>query len=42
MFALDRRIPLLLALAAALAMVALTGWQGYRFWQSETSQAEGW
>lgn len=39
MFALDRRIPLLLALAAALAMVALTGWQGYRFWQSETSQA---
>src|SRR5690554_134580 len=39
MFAIDRRIPLFLALAAALSMIALTGWQGYRFWQSETNQA---
>lgn len=35
MLATDRRIPLLLALAAAIAMVALTLWQGYRFWDRE-------
>jgi general secretion pathway protein C len=29
------RLPLLLALAAALAMVSITAWQGYAFWQSE-------
>ena len=30
-------MPLLLALVVALAMVAAFVWQGYRFWQSETS-----
>ncbi|HLV77044.1 MAG TPA: type II secretion system protein N [Marinobacter sp.] len=39
MLAIDRRIPPLLALAVAVAMVGLTAWQGYRFWQSETSQS---
>ncbi|WP_150913656.1 type II secretion system protein N [Marinobacter halotolerans] len=29
------RLPLLLALAAALAMVFITAWQGYAFWQPE-------
>jgi general secretion pathway protein C len=29
------RLPVLLALAAALAMVSITAWQGYAFWQSE-------
>lgn len=33
---IDRRIPLFLALAATLAMLVLTGWQGYQFWQTET------
>ena len=35
MLAIDRRTPLLLAIAAATAMLALTGWQGYQFWQNE-------
>ena len=33
---IDRRIPPLLALCAALAMVGVTGWQGYEFWQTNT------
>lgn len=32
----DQRIPLLLAIATALAMLAVTGWQGYEFWQTES------
>ncbi|MEC7814929.1 MAG: type II secretion system protein N [Pseudomonadota bacterium] len=35
MLATDRRIPLLLAAATAISMVALTVWQGYRFWNQE-------
>ncbi|MGM0952369.1 MAG: type II secretion system protein N [Pseudomonadota bacterium] len=35
---IDRRIPPLLALCAALAMVAVTGWQGYEFWQTNTER----
>lgn len=38
MLAIDRRTPLLLAIAAATAMLALTGWQGYQFWQNETQR----
>lgn len=30
------RLPLLLATVAAIAMVTVTAWQGYRFWQNET------
>lgn len=36
---IDRRIPPLLALCAALAMVAVTGWQGYEFWQTNTGHS---
>jgi general secretion pathway protein C len=32
----DQRIPPLLAMATALAMLAVTGWQGYEFWQTES------
>jgi len=35
MLQISPRLPLLLALAAALAMVSITAWQGYAFWQSE-------
>lgn len=35
MFAISQKTPLLLALAVALAMVGLTAWQGYQFWQAE-------
>ncbi|MGO1232820.1 MAG: type II secretion system protein N [Marinobacter sp.] len=36
---IDRRIPPLLTLCAALAMVAVTGWQGYEFWQTNTGHS---
>jgi general secretion pathway protein C len=32
----DQRIPPLLAMATALAMLAVTGWQSYEFWQTES------
>jgi general secretion pathway protein C len=35
MLATDRRIPLFLALATSAAMIGLTAWQGYRFWDRE-------
>lgn len=35
MFAISQKTPLLLALAVAFAMVGLTAWQGYQFWQAE-------
>jgi len=31
----DQRIPPLLAIATALAMLVFTGWQGYRFWTNQ-------
>ncbi|TYC63875.1 general secretion pathway protein GspC [Marinobacter sp. BW6] len=34
----NERFPLILALVAGAAMVALTAWQGYRFWQMESHQ----
>jgi len=36
----DTRLPLLLAVIAAVAMIGLTSWQGYRFWQTETQRAD--
>lgn len=36
----NERLPLVLALVAGAAMVALTGWQGYRFWQMEGQQSQ--
>ncbi|MGM0767688.1 MAG: type II secretion system protein N [Pseudomonadota bacterium] len=36
----NTRLPLLLATVAGIAMIALTSWQAYSFWQSET-QREG-
>ncbi|MDI9245292.1 type II secretion system protein N [Marinobacter sp. CHS3-4] len=38
---ISSRLPLLLAVAALLAMVASTSWQGYQFWQAEQNQAAG-
>lgn len=38
MLALDQRIPLLLALTAVVAMLGLTSWQAYRFWQTESQR----
>lgn len=35
MFAIHEKTPLMLALAVGAAMVGLTAWQGYQFWQSE-------
>lgn len=32
----NERLPLILALVAGVAMVTLTAWQGYRFWQMES------
>jgi len=34
----NERFPLILALVAGAAMIALTAWQGYRFWQMESQQ----
>lgn len=34
----NTRLPMLLALAAVAAMIALTSWQGYRFWQQESQR----
>ncbi|WP_273203253.1 type II secretion system protein N [Marinobacter subterrani] len=34
------RLPLILALVAGVAMVALTAWQGYHFWQMESQQGK--
>ncbi|AMQ87541.1 type II secretion system protein N [Marinobacter sp. LQ44] len=39
MLALDQRIPLLLALTAVVAMLGLTSWQAYQFWQTESQRA---
>ncbi len=39
MLAINRSIPLILALVAGLTMVAATSWQGYSFWQTESQQA---
>ncbi|WP_417514675.1 type II secretion system protein N [Marinobacter sp.] len=38
MLSINRRIPLILALIAGVTMVALTSWQGYSFWQTESRQ----
>ena len=37
MHSISPRLPLVLAIAAALAMVLVTGWQAYGFWQSENA-----
>lgn len=34
----NTRLPLLLAVVAAAAMIALTSWQAYSFWQSENQR----
>lgn len=34
----NERLPLILAFVAGSAMVALTAWQGYRFWQMESQK----
>ncbi|AZT83782.1 general secretion pathway protein GspC [Marinobacter sp. NP-4(2019)] len=34
----NTRLPMLLALAAVVAMIALTSWQAYRFWQQESQR----
>ena len=39
MLALDQRIPLLLALTPVVAMLGLTSWQAYQFWQTESQRA---
>ena len=36
----NERLPGILALLAGAAMVALTTWQGYRFWQMESRQGD--
>ncbi|WP_375191279.1 type II secretion system protein N [Marinobacter sp.] len=36
----NQRLPLILALVAGAAMVALTGWQGYQFWQTVSQQSQ--
>ena len=36
----NERLPLILALLAGVAMVALTVWQGYLFWQMESRQGD--
>ncbi|MEX2476009.1 type II secretion system protein N [Marinobacter sp.] len=36
----DTRIPLLLAAIAAAAMIGLTAWQGYSFWQAEGQKSQ--
>lgn len=38
MLALDQRIPLLLAVTAVVAMLGLTTWQAYQFWQNESQR----
>lgn len=38
MLALDQRIPLLLAVTAVVAMLGLTSWQVYQFWQNESQR----
>lgn len=35
---IDRRVPLLLAFGTALAMVVITGWQGYQLWQTDIAR----
>lgn len=40
MLANNERLPLFLALLAGVAMVALTTWQGYRIWQTESQQSQ--
>jgi len=39
MHALNQRTPLLLALAAVIAMLGLTAWQSYQLWQAEAERA---
>lgn len=39
MLSRNQRVPLILALAAGLAMVVVTAWQTYSFWQDESRQA---
>ncbi|MFL1453009.1 type II secretion system protein N [Marinobacter sp. GN3S48] len=34
----NTRLPVLLAAAAVVAMIALTSWQAYRFWQQESQR----
>lgn len=36
----NQRLPLILALVAGAAMVALTGWQGFQFWQTVSQQSQ--
>ena len=36
----NTRLPLLLAVVVAAAMIALTSWQAYRFWQSESQREQ--
>lgn len=35
---IDQRIPRVLTFVTALAMLAITGWQGYQFWQTEAGR----
>ena len=39
MLSINQRLPLILALAAGLAMISVTAWQAYSFWQNESRQA---
>lgn len=39
MHSISPRLPLILAVIAALAMILVTSWQAYGFWQSESSSA---
>ncbi len=36
MLSIHPRLPMALAMVAVAAMLAVTAWQGYRFWQTET------
>ncbi|MBD3641049.1 MAG: general secretion pathway protein GspC [Marinobacter sp.] len=36
MLSIHPRLPMALAMVAVAAMLAITAWQGYRFWQTET------
>ncbi|MCM0612144.1 general secretion pathway protein GspC [Marinobacter sediminum] len=39
MLPINQRLPLLLALVAGAAMLGVTAWQGYSFWQTESQQS---
>ena len=39
MLSIHPRLPMVLAMVAGAAMLAVTSWQGYRFWQTESQPA---